>query len=125
MQAISKAPRDSKNREFKPGDIVTGTIDIGSFPAEPFIAQLIGILPGNKRAEVVFLKRPASARHSIFARQTRVAQVLETAIVNIDGLAIMRRASQPMNNTAKQLALAYRRPQQISWGPARSFDCRP
>jgi hypothetical protein len=127
----------SKGRAIKPGDIVTGFIDAGSFPAEPFRAQLITILPGG-RAEVVFLNHSApsrdiaSSRQQLSARENRVAHIYESAVVKVDGLALRHRGSEPVSEAARELAtrvestqIKMGRPPQKTWGKTRSFSPQP
>jgi len=112
----------TNGRPVKPGDIVTGVIDCGSFPAEPFLAQLVDIFPSHKCAEIVFLRRTKSLRTSarFFQRQTNVAKAIVTMDIALEKLTLRCRASQPMSKDVKEYQ-PVPRPGRISWGSHRSF----
>jgi hypothetical protein len=112
-------------RPVKPGDLVTGSIQCGSYPAEPFLAQLVDIFPSRYHAEIIFLRRtPALFGANRFVqRQTNVAKALVEADIEIAKLTLRSRASQPIGKDAR----AYQpvsRPGRIAWGVNRSFGYR-
>jgi hypothetical protein len=88
----------------KPGDLVTGSIGVGCFPAEPFLAQVVFVAPGLEKAEVVFLKRPEplNAAASLFRRQSRVAETYIEAMVPTCTLSLHQRCSRPQSRHAAE-----------------------
>jgi len=112
-------------RLVKPGDVVTGVIDCGSFPAEPFLAQLVDVFPSNGCAEIIFLKRTPSlcAAARFFQRQTNVAKAIVEIHISLEKLTLRCRASQPMGKDAREYQ-PIPRPGRIAWGSHRSFRYR-
>jgi hypothetical protein len=112
-------------RQVKPGDLVSGVIDCGSFPAEPFLAQLVDIFPSHGCAEIVFLRRTTSlcATARFFQRQTNVAKTIVQMDISLEKLTLRCRASQPMSKDAKEYQ-PVPRPGRIAWGTHRSFGYR-
>ncbi|MGB8868392.1 MAG: hypothetical protein WA384_00415 [Rhodomicrobium sp.] len=112
-------------RPVKPGDVVTGTIDCGSFPAEPFLAQLVDIFPSNGCAEIVFLKRTPAlcAAARFFQRQTNVAKAIVEIHIPLEKLTLRCRASRPISRDAREYQ-PIPRPGRIAWGSHRSFGYR-
>lgn len=88
----------------KPGDLVTGIIDAGSFPAEPFLAQVVFVAAGFGKAEVVFLKRRGRLNRAaaLFKRQSRVAGIYQAAMVPVCGLSLRQRCSRPLSRDAAE-----------------------
>jgi hypothetical protein len=80
-------------------DVVAGVVDVGSFPAEPFVGQIAEIVLGGTPAEVFFLVRP-SDQLSIWRRQSRVAAAYISATVPIDKLRLRYRASRLLTKNA-------------------------
>ncbi|MGC2631596.1 MAG: hypothetical protein WA265_16830 [Rhodomicrobium sp.] len=109
-------------RLVKPGDVVTGVVDCGSFPAEPFLAQLVDIFPSNGCAEIVFLKRTPSlcAAARFFQRQTNVDKAIVEIHISLENLTLRCRASQPVSKDAKSYQ-PLPRLGRVSWGRQRSF----
>ena len=122
-EVISLAYADG--RPVKPGDLVTGAVDCGSFPAEPFLAQVVDIFPSNHAAEIVFLCRSQSLNTAarFFQRQTNVANVTITMYVQVTKPTLRCRASQPVSKDAKSYQ-PLPRPGRLSWGRQRSFGYR-
>ena len=112
-------------RPVKPGDLVTGYIGSGSYPAEPFLAQLVDIFPSHGRAEIIFLSRTHAlcGANRFFQRQTNVAKGLVEADIEIAKLTLRSRASQPLGKDARAY-LPVSRPGRIPWGVNRSFGYR-
>jgi hypothetical protein len=92
----------------KLGDIVTGHVDAGSFPAEPFLAQVAFIYPDKEKVQVVPLRRPPSlsAAAALFKRQTRVAEIYADMPMKISALRLHQRCSRPLSKRAAVLATA-------------------
>jgi hypothetical protein len=109
-------------RPVKPGDVVRGVVVCGSFPAEPFLAQVVDIFPSHGYAEIVFLKRTPSlcAAASFCQRQTNVAKAIVTMDIPLERLTLRCRASQPMSKDAREYE-PVPRPGRVSWGKYRSF----
>jgi hypothetical protein len=112
-------------RAVKPGDLVTGSIGCGSYPAEPFLAQLVDIFPSHGRAEIIFLTRTPAlcGANRFFQRQTNVAKGLVAADIEIAKLTLRSRASQPIGSDGRAYQLVSR-PGRMPWGVNRSFGYR-
>jgi hypothetical protein len=119
-QVISLAYNDG--RLVKPGDLVTGVIDCGSFPAEQFLAQLVDVFPSNGSAEIVFLARSQDLNEAapFFRRQTRVSQAYVDMTIAVSKLTLRSRASRPVNRDVRRHPML-NRPGRISWGRGRNF----
>lgn len=112
MKNAPAKPCYPSGASVKPGDLVTGCIDAGSFPAEPFLAQVVYVAAGLGMAEVVFLKRPGplNTAASLFRRQSRVAETYSDAMVPVCGLTLRQRCSRPASrHAAEKMAGAHSR----------------
>jgi len=113
----------ANGRSVKPGDLVTGTIDAGSSPAEPFLGQVVFLYPGEKRVQVAFLSRAPSLKTaaSVFRRQSRVAATYWDAMVEVSALQLRQRCSRPANRHAATVTEGQAWNGHQAWGTSRGF----
>ncbi len=119
----NSSPSYSGGRPVKPGDLVTGSIDAGSFPAEPFLAQVVFLYPDRERVQLAFLGRTPSlnAASALFRRQSRVAAIYWDAMVEIGKLQLRQRCSRPAGTHAAKAAEGAAWGGQQAWGHSRCF----
>jgi len=119
----NSSPSYSDGRPVRPGDLVSGSIDAGSFPAEPFLAQGAFLYPDRERVQIAFLGRTPSlnAASGLFRRQSRVAAIYWDAMVEISALQLRQRCSRPAGRHAAKAAEGAAWGGQQAWGPSRGF----
>ncbi len=88
-------PNGRKARVF---DIVHGVTDVGIYSKIPFVAQVVQVLPNAGKAEIAFIRRPASMSRRLphMALQNVAASILERDLVPLAKLKLRSRASRPV-----------------------------
>jgi hypothetical protein len=85
-------------REARAFDIVEGFVNYAEHPRNPFIAQIVRVIPKAGAAEIAFIRRPASMarRMPYFLLQNLAARAVERDIRPLDDLSLRHRASRPV-----------------------------
>ncbi len=107
----------ANDREARPLDIVQGSIDYAENPKNPFIGQIVGIIPEIGAAKIALIRRPdaMAQRLPYFALQNLAADACGLEFRPLAELTLRHRASRPIANSVKHGAMSENTGRQYGW----------
>ncbi len=98
----------ANGREARPLDIVQGSIDYAENPKNPFIGQIVRVIPEIGAAKIALVRRPEAMARRLphFALQNLAATACGLEFRPLAELTLRHRASRPVANALEHGAMS-------------------